>query len=412
HLAPLGPDWLTTTVGERALSTMGAGMLLLSWPLAIGLFWKVMGPSQRRPIPLVLLVPVILRVALAGPGGLAGELVADAAIFWLGAAMVVASLATLTLLRPRLDIWVMIVVGVICLMGSMFFYYFYEHGFGELEDGLGGLLQSLFGFSVPYPSYVDDVKSAALMMGLFFMFVTVYSALVSGEDRIRGVSLGLMLVAGLGLSSPHLALMLGVGALLLIETLLPGAPHRDLAPSPYAYELENIDRDLEDVPVAEDAHAAAVAIRACFESLAERLHLPAPTIVETEAGPMLDLRHELDGVPFDLRARAERTGPRIDLSVGLLGRESPVFELVADPGDRGQRPAHLLARSHRIVGDARALERYGDAPLDAMTSFRSASLRAWDGGVQVELGRDLAGLRVDDLEALACRPSQPPPPQS
>ena len=49
------------------------------------------------------------------------------------------------------------------------------------------------------------------------------------------------------------------------------------------------------------------------------------------------------------------------LGAAEVAHASPLFELVADPGERGQRPAHLLARSHRIVGDARALERYGDA---------------------------------------------------
>ncbi len=115
---------------------------------------------------------------------------------------------------------------------------------------------------------------------------------------------------------------------------------------------------------------------------------------------MLALRHELDGRDFDLRARVEGSATRIELIVGLPGRGEPTFELVPDRGDRGQRPAHLLARSHRIVGASRALEAIGDAPLDALTRFPTAYLRAWEAGVQVDLGRELDGMSVDALEAL------------
>jgi len=43
---------------------------------------------------------------------------------------------------------------------------------------------------------------------------------------------------------------------------------------------------------------------------------------------------------------------------------------------------------------------FGDAPLDALTCFPTAYLRAWEGGVSVDLGRELVSLRVDHLEAL------------
>jgi hypothetical protein len=103
---------------------------------------------------------------------------------------------------------------------------------------------------------------------------------------------------------------------------------------------------------------------------------------------------------LDVRARVEPAGSRIELSVGLPGRGDPVFELIPDPGKRGQRPAHLLARSHRVHGEMRALEAFGDAPLDALTCFPTAYLRAWEGGVSVDLGRELISLRVDHLESL------------
>ena len=395
---PVGPAWLAS----RPLAMIGAGLLLLAWPAATALFWRQLGPAQRRPLALVLLLPVVVRVGFAGPAGLAGALVEDVGIVAIGATIVVTAIATLVLLRPRIEMWVMVVVGLICLLASAFFFYLYQHGFGELEDGLGGLLQSLFGFQVPYPSYVDDLRSAAVMMGLFFMFTTVYSALVSAEDRVRGIALGLMLVAGLGFSSPHLVLMLGAGALLVVEGLLPGAPYRELAPG---FDLSRFEAEIDQALGRDDREhrsATGAAVFACVEGLAERLGLEPPTRVETDAGQVaISLRGALDrGVALDLRGRVDATATRLELALGLPGRGEPEFELIPDTGERGQRPAHLLARSHRVHGDLRKLEAFGDAPLDALTRFPGAYLRAWDGGVAVELGRELHGLRVDDLEAL------------
>jgi hypothetical protein len=398
---PIGPAWLASPT----LAQIGAGLLLLTWPCATALFWQQMRPNQRRPLALVLLVPVLVRLGFAGPAGLSGALVQDAGIVAIGAAIVVTAIATLVLLRPRIEPWVMVVVGLLCLLGSAVFYFLYEQGFGEFEDGLSGLLQSLFGFQVPYPSYVDDVRSAALMMGLFFMFTTVYAALVSTEDRTRGIALALLLVAGLGFSSPHLVLMLGAGALLVIEGLLPGAPHRELE---VGFDLARFEAEIERVtgtpPGSDHDQQAAIgaAVFACVEGLAERLGLEPPTRVETgPEGLVISLRGELDaGAPLDLRARIDASAARLELVVGLPGRGEPLFELIPDPGNRGQRPTHLLARSHRVLGDLRKLEDFGDAPLDALTSFPSAYLRAWDGGIAIELGRELHGLRVDNLEAL------------
>lgn len=394
---PVGP----ASLAARGLPTFGAALLLLTWPCAVGLFWKQLGPAQRRPLALVLLLPVVVRIGFAGPQALSGELVEGFGITAVGAAIVVTAVAAMVLLRPRVELWVLIVVGLICLVGSMFFYSLYEHYFGELEDGLGGLLQSLFGFVVPYPSYVGDVASAALMMGLFFMAVTVYASLVSAEDRVRGIALGLMVVAGLGFSSPHLVLMLGAGALLVIEGLLPGAPYREVQSRFNLAEFaDEIDEELE-APAPTKHTGTLAAVRACIESLAERLGLEPPTFVETGAhAAAIGLRGELDGPLLDLRARVDPSATRIEIIVGLPGLGDPIFELVPDSGERGQRPAHLIARSHRVHGELRALEAFGDGPLDALSSFPSAYLRAWDGGVQVDLGRELVALRVDNLEAL------------
>jgi hypothetical protein len=125
--APLGPAWLA----DRTLATTGATLLLLAWPVAIAVFWR---------LAIVLLLPLLVRVGLVGWQGLSGELIEQDQIVWLGSALIVTAIATLVLLRPRLEYWVLAVVGLICLLASMFAYYLYEHGFGELEAGLGGLL--------------------------------------------------------------------------------------------------------------------------------------------------------------------------------------------------------------------------------------------------------------------------------
>lgn len=387
---PIGP----AVFAHRSLPMIGAAMLLLAWPSAAIVYWRQLGPRERRPLVWVLLLPLAVRVTLADGPALDGALVPEPLTAWVGGAIVVTSVATLIILRPRLERWVLAVIGIICLLGSMFVYYLYENGFGEFEDGLGGLLESLFGFVVPYPSYVDDARSAALMMGLFFTLVTVYAALVSTEDRIRGVALGLMVVAGLGFSSPHLVLMYGTGALLLLETLLPGAPYRELDDVLARFEPRH-EHD------GEAGTGEFVGVEQIIEGLAERLGLEPPTVVEPSAGVRsIGLRGEVGGTAIDVRARFEPRLTVITLIVGLPGRGAPVVELVPSPGQGGSRPAHLLARSHKVRGEQRALEVFGDAPLDALTCFPTAHLRAWDGGAEVELGRELVGLRVDHLEAL------------
>ncbi|MFV8754839.1 hypothetical protein ACNOYE_30195 [Nannocystaceae bacterium ST9] len=363
-----------------SLSIFGGALLLMAWPAAVGLFWTRMGPRERRPIAVILLLPVLVRLGFVGAPGLTGELVPQHAIPWLGSAIVLTSVAVLLLLRPRLERWVLVVVGVICLIGSMFFYYLYQHGFGELEDGLAGLLQSLFGFQVPYPSYVDSMRSAAFMMGLFFAFVTVYASLVSSEDRVRGIAFGLMVIAGLGFSSPHLVSMLGAGALLFVDTLLPGAPYRELGQAGLEGSLARLDG--ADRP---DIDTRVQQSRSMLEKLVERIPgLEGPTVVEADDHVVLAVRGALQACPVDVRIRAGRAVNSIELTVGVIESGEPILQIVPDVSSRGQRPAHLLARSHRVVGDLRALEKLGDEPLDALSGFPSALAKVWQGGMRID----------------------------
>ena len=58
----------------------------------------------------------------------------------------------------------------------------------ELEDGIGGLAQSLFGFTLPYPTYVPGWKIIVVTVALFFVFATVYGGLMSWNERVRGLA--------------------------------------------------------------------------------------------------------------------------------------------------------------------------------------------------------------------------------
>ncbi|MEM6290792.1 MAG: hypothetical protein AAGA54_05985 [Myxococcota bacterium] len=116
---------------------------------------------------------------------------------------------------------------------------------------------------------------------------------------------------------------------------------------------------------------------------------------------MVSLRGDLDGTDLDLRARPTRGGGwRLSFRAGVIGRGRPLLELAPAAGDRGPRPAHELARTHRAVGDVRRLEAVDDAQLDALTPFSRANAKFWDAGIEVDLGSDLTGLDAPRLAAL------------
>ena len=85
---------------------------------------------------------------------------------------------------------------------------------------------------------------------------------------------------------------------------------------------------------------------------------------------------------------------------GVLGRGDPLLSLLPDTGKRGERPSHLLARSHRLKGEVRVLEAMGEQPLDALVPFVDAEMHVWDGGVFCQLGQYLDEADVDEIDAL------------
>jgi hypothetical protein len=364
--------------GSEALGRAGSAFLLASWPLALALFWKHARPWNLRVVAALLVLPVTLRVILAGPTGLSGAPVAHERIFYLGACLVLVAVAIAFLFRPRIELWVRAMIGGLCLFSTAFAWILYDRGFGELEDGFDGLIRSFLGFALPYPAYVDEWKVVAMMTAMFLVLMTIYTALVSTRDRHRGVPLAIMALAGIGLTSPHLVLMLGAAALVLFDTLL--------------------EDEVEEE--AQQEAAPDILVEEVMTATAQRLDFEAPVVLNEGRGRVVVLRGELGGVDVDARAREKGKRWTVEISAGLAGRGSPKVELAPDRGKRGTRPSHPLGRTHRIIGEPRALEAQGEQLFDALTGFAQSRTRVWLGGCAIELGRELTALDVDRLEAL------------
>ncbi|HET6584925.1 MAG TPA: hypothetical protein VFG69_15820, partial [Nannocystaceae bacterium] len=69
-------------------------------------------------------------------------------------------------------------------------------------------------------------------------------------------------------------------------------------------------------------------------------------------------------------------------------------------GDGGSRPAHELGRTHRLQGDPRELERWGDALLDALFGLTTVRARLWSTGAEIDFGADLAPLDAKRIEQI------------
>lgn len=364
------PAWL-----ERS----GTAALLLSWGTAVPALWRHLGPPRLRWVAVALWVPFVVRVALSWPEGLAGASVADAGRPVLMIGMVAAAVATFAGFRASPSPPIRTLVLTFSGLATVLLYYFYRHGFGELEAGLGGLAQSLFAFSLPYPSYVPAWKVWGVMLGLFAMFAAAYGGLVTPGQRVRGVALSLLVVTGLGLSTPPLVLMTGAAALLWIDSLSGGGPAAAARTPP--------PRPMEEI----------------LGATAERLGTPGVVMLEGGSGDtLLAVRGEVGEAVLDLRARpgGASEGWEVTLTVGLLGRGRPRMALYPEPGDDGPRPAHLLGRTHRARGEVRRLEHLDDALLDAVQPFPQAVIELWDAGARATLGGELSQLDDERLAAL------------
>jgi hypothetical protein len=348
--------------------------------VGLAVCWKTMQPNLRIIAPL-LFVPLLLRVGLAFPDGLIGAPVPMGARSIVMGSIVVAATAAFVLFRPRITMPLRVLVVVSSALVTAILYILYRRGFGELEDDVGGLAQSLFGFPLPYPNYVSDTRIFLCMLGLFFMLHVVYASLVSTHDRHRGVALGLLWVAGLGLTNPQLGLMVGAGLLLLIDTSI--VDEREFV----------VTTTAPSTPVDEILLATA-----------ERLGLPPPVALADAPKTVVALRGEVSSTHVDIRARLVGADAwAIDVRIGVIGRGRPQVELVPDPGQAGHRPAHELGRTHRIRGSARELERVGDPVLDTMMPFPRCRARFWEAGTAIALGEDLDQLEPGRLARLVVR---------
>lgn len=358
----------------------GAAALLLAWGTAVPALWRHLGPSRMRVTAMVLLLPYLVRVGFAFPEGLAGASVADPGRAPLMLAMVVAAVVTFATFRPPLQGGIRTMVMVLSGLATLMLYFFYWRGFGDLEAGLGGLAQSVFAFSLPYPTYYGGVgmlKVWLVMLGMFAMFCSAYAGLVCPGQRVRGIALTMMVVTGLGLSTPPLTLMAGAAALLWIDSLVGRGPGQRVSRNP--------DQPMEGI----------------LEASAEHLGLPAPVVLEDGGRAQLDVRGDVSDTPVDLRARpAGSDGWALTITVGVLGRGRPPLQLQPEPGDDGHRPSHLLGRTHRAVGQVRQLELLEDSLLDALLPYPDSRIELWDAGSRVRLGSDLGGLDDERLVRL------------
>ena len=362
HLIAADPE-VTGPIGQ-----LGAALSLGAWPVALVCLWPAISPPRLRAWLVVTALPAATRVALGGAAALAGVPLGLASAAPVMAAVIVASVAGLLLLRPQVDRTLQLIVSAGAGAMTLGLYRVYLLRFGDLEGDLGGLVRSLFGFDLPYPGYVPLWKLGGAMLGIFVLLATLSGALISSRDHIRGLGLTIMVTAGLGLTDPQLVLMITAGYLVLLDATA-GAP-----PDEPSFSLR-----AEPPPAPLDATLVA---------LAARLGLPPPVALEQAEGRVLSLRGALEHTHLQLRAREGRRGWQVELTLGIPGRDRPDVELI--PGAGG----------HRVRGDVRHLERLPEPLLAALADYPGHYTRLWVGGVQLEFGRQLAGLDPDRLARL------------
>ena len=321
-----------------------------------------------------------LRLSLAGTPCSLGSEVADDNITLFGSAIVITALICAFALRPSMERWVRGLISLLTVTAVSLGWVVYSQGYGAYEDSLGDLIASFLAFRLPYPAYVAEWKAVGVLVGLFFGLSCIYANIVSTHDRARGVALGLLMLAGLSFSSPHLILTFVAGAFLL---LVEPALHESAA-----------SVATEQPVVSHDAHEH-IAIEDVLHGLVERIDAP-PLLIAT---PFMALDHTIDRVPVEIRHRAEPGRWSFEIVVGHPGRSHAPLRIVPGKPRAASSGEHPLLRTHRLEGDPRMLESETRL-LDALTRFPGAQVEVWDGGFRSILGREDSGLDEDGLEAL------------
>lgn len=361
------------------LQPVGTGAMLGAWLLGLALAWPKVHNRRLWGIAAALLVPVLVRVIAAGPAGLGGAPVDPQRRAIVMGAVVAAALVVFVLFRPRVEPRVRLTVATISGLSTAAFYRHYRQGFGELEDGIDGLTRSLFGFNIPYPTYVGTAQVITVAIAICLILYVVYVGLVSTPDRRTGLALGLLAITGIGLTTPQLVLMDAAGFLLLLDQAMVDTAGA-VPTRPPASDLESVVTDA-----------------------AQRLGLPTPTVLQTRARPVIALRGETGGVPVDARARPHAQRWTVSITLGVPGRSRPDLALVPRGTAAGRITPidhHPLTETHGATGDIRQLEQLDDAVLDALLPFAGARLELWGAGAKVELGEDLAALDGQTLAAI------------
>lgn len=328
--------------------------------------------SPARWAAVALVLPLAVRFASVGPLAL-GHAPVPFGMRGVFVGLLVASAVALTvLLRPRPPRSSAVIMTSLAALTTATLYFVYRTRFGEVEDGLGPLAQSMLGFVPPYPEYLSNLSIVVVMLGGFLAVQTAGGSMTTLDARDRGLGLSLVLVAGVGWSNPQLALMSTAGVLLFLS-------------------------DLDDVPSV--ALPPPMPIAEILAEVATRLDMRASEVAGAKRGVVLHaLRGEIRGVTVDVRAQVGRGAPRVGARVGVVARSRP--EVGLNPGTTGEPPLHPIARTHRVFGNARKLEVHGDAVLDAALPFSTLRLGLWPAGAELDLGTDLSKLDPQTLEHL------------
>jgi len=350
--------------------TTTAAMLALVVCTLVELRRAPRSPARWAAVALVL--PLVVRYATVGPLALGHAPVPFPLRGAFVGLLVAAALALTVLLRPKPPRASAIIMTSLAALTTATLYFVYRTRFGEVEDGLAPLAQSMLGFAPPYPEYLSNAAIVVVMLGGFLAVQTAGGSMTSTDARDRGIGLSLVLVAGVGWSNPQLVMMSMAGALLFLS-------------------------DLDDLP-----SVALPPPRPIAEILAEvatRLDLRASEVVAAKAGVVLHaLRGEVRGVTVDVRAQVGSGAPRVGARIGMVARSRP--EVGLHPVTTGEPPLHPIARTHRVFGNPRKLEAHGDGLLDAALPFATLRLGMWPAGAELDLGNDLSQLDAAAFERL------------
>jgi hypothetical protein len=352
----------------------GSAGLMAAVALGLGLLWRSLG-AQARAVAVVAALPAATRLALELGGGASfAQFFTEPTAGLLSGAIAAGGVGLFILCRPRIDRWARVFAVISSATAVHWLFRVYEGSFVLLEPRLGGLLRSVFGFHLPFPTHAPGWAVLAVLAGLFGAGAAVLIALISATQRARGAALALVVTAGLGLTTPQVTLMHFAGLLALLAALRAE---------------QGVEAD--GVAVVAASGGPPAPIEGIFGELAERLEMAAPLLLEQPAESVVALRGELGRVAVDLRARSV-DGARwtVLLRVGLLGRGAPIAEVLPDP--QGGAPG--------LRGETRALGEAAAAVMEALSAFPAAHGRFWSAGCEVALGAAQARLSGASLEAL------------